>query len=60
MKFTSWSNTSYWLQPLEVLLKLNKLFQKYASCDPSRSSQEKEVNTEKQKVYSAILPDHFI
>ena len=44
-----------------MLLKFkNKLFQKYASCDPSRSLQEKEVNMEKQKVYTAILPNYFI
>ena len=28
--------------------------------DPSRFPQEKEVNMEKQKVYSAILPNYFI
>ena len=29
-------------------------------CDPSRFPQEKEVNMEKQKVYTAILPKYFI
>ena len=55
------AKTSYQLQQLEVLLKLNKLFKKkYASCDPSRCSQEKEVNMKKQWVYKAILSDYFI
>ena len=49
--------SSYRLQPLEVFLRLNKFFSNY---DPSRSSQDKEVNTEKQKVYIAILSDYFI
>ena len=31
----------------------------YASCDPSLSKQEKKVNTEKQKVYTAILSDYW-
>ena len=49
------------LQPLEVLLKLNKLFKKYASWDPSRCSQEKEVNKEKDRVRStAFHSDYFI
>ena len=49
------------LQLLHVLLKINEIscLKKYASCDPSRSSQEKEVNMEKQKVYTAILSDCF-
>ena len=35
-----------------MLLKLNKLFKKYTSCDPSPSSQEREVHKEKQNVYT--------
>ena len=33
---------------------------KYASCDPIRSSQKKEVYTEKQEVCTAILSDYII
>ena len=52
---------SYQLQQLEVLLKLNKTcLKKYLNGDPSRCSQEKEVNTKKQRVYTAILSDYFI
>ena len=50
------------LQLLHVLLKISEIscLKKYASCDPSRSSQEKEVNMEEQKVYTAILSDYFV
>ena len=41
----------------QVFLRWNKFFSNF---DPSRSSQDKEVNTEKQKVYLAILSDYFI
>ena len=55
-------DTSYRLQLLEVLLKLlvKICLKKYVSCVPSQSSKEKDVNMEKQKVYTAILSDHFI
>ena len=48
------------LQPLEVLLKLNKLFQKIRKLWSKLYLQEKEVNTEKERVSTAIHSDYFI
>ena len=39
--------------------KIKKVVLKHASCHPSRSSQEKEVNRVKQKIYTAILSDYW-